>query len=112
VLRHAGGPALTRSEAEARLLSLIRTARLPAPSTNARLHGLEVDFLWPEQRLVVEVDGFTFHGDRAAFERDRERDATLVASGFRVIRVTWRQLVDQPLVVVARIASALAASPT
>jgi very-short-patch-repair endonuclease len=94
------------------LLRLIRDARLPAPETNAYLHHLEVDFLWPQQRLVVEVDGFAYHSDRAAFERDRERDAALVAAGFRVIRVTWRQLVDQPLVVVARIASALVASQT
>jgi very-short-patch-repair endonuclease/predicted transcriptional regulator of viral defense system len=112
VLRQAGGPALTRSEAEQLLLRLIRDARLPAPETNAYLHHLEVDFLWPQQRLVVEVDGFAYHSDRAAFERDRERDAALVAAGFRVIRVTWRQLVDQPLVVVARIASALVASQT
>jgi very-short-patch-repair endonuclease len=111
-LRQAGGPALTRSEAEQRLLRLIRDAGLPAPETNTYLHGLEVDFLWPRQRLVVEVDGFAFHSDRAAFERDRARDAALVAAGFRVIRVTWRQLVDQPLLVVARIAGALVASQT
>lgn len=112
VLRLAGGPALTRSEAEQLLLKLLRDARLPAPETNAHLHGLEVDFLWPQPRLVVEVDGFAFHSDRAAFERDRERDAALVAAGYRVIRVTWRQLVDQPLVVVVRISSALVASET
>jgi very-short-patch-repair endonuclease len=69
---------------------------------------LEVDFLWPAQRLVVEVDGFRFHSSRATFERDRERDAVLAASGYTVVRVTWRQLVDEPEAVVARIAAALA----
>jgi len=52
-------PALTRSPPERRLLTMIRKARLPEPRTNARLHGWEVDFLWPEQRLVVEVDALS-----------------------------------------------------
>jgi very-short-patch-repair endonuclease len=104
-----GGPAMTRSEAERRLLRLIRAADLPRPHVNARLGKYEVDFLWREQRLVVEVDSFRFHSPRARFERDRERDATLAAAGYTVIRVTWRQLVDTPEAVVARIAAALAA---
>jgi very-short-patch-repair endonuclease len=111
VLTRAGGPALTRSEAEARLLALIRDAHLPAPATNIPLNGFEVDFLWPNRRLVAEVDGFAFHGDRRAFERDRARDAALVAAGHRVIRVTWRQLDQEPLSVVATLAGALAVGP-
>jgi very-short-patch-repair endonuclease len=103
------GTGYTRSRAERLLVKLIRQAQLPIPRTNVRLHGLEVDALWPEYRLVVEVDSFRFHGDRAAFERDRARDAKLVAAGYRVIRVTWRQLTEQPLTVVARIARALGA---
>ena len=46
-------PALTRSEAEERFLSLIRLAQLPAPEVNVRVDGFEVDFLWREQGLVV-----------------------------------------------------------
>jgi very-short-patch-repair endonuclease len=75
---------------------------------NAKLAGFEVDFVWPDQKLVVEVDGYRFHSSRAAFERDRRRDARLGDLDFRVIRVTWRQLVDEPHAVVARIAAALA----
>jgi very-short-patch-repair endonuclease len=101
-------PAFTRSEAERRLLALVRAANLPAPRTNARLGRYEVDFLWPEHRLVVEVDGFAFHASRAAFERDRARDAELTARGYRVVRVTWRQLQAEPHAVVARLAAALA----
>ena len=100
-------PALTRSEAEERLLALIRAAELPAPAVNVSVAGQEVDFLWPDRRLVVEVDGFAFHSHRAAFERDRKRDAVLAALGYRVIRVTWRQIVASPEAVVARIAGAL-----
>ena len=108
VLDQERGPALTRSQAEERLLHLIRAAKLPGPSVNAKLAGFEVDFVWPDQKLVVEVDGYRFHSSRAAFERDRRRDARLGDLDFRVIRVTWRQLVDEPHAVVARIAAALA----
>ena len=109
VLGRDGDAAITRSEAEERLLALLRASRLPAPLTNQRATGCEVDFLWPEQRFIVEVDGFAFHGSRAAFERDRRRDADLQGAGYRVMRVTWRQLVDEPEATLVRIAQALVA---
>ena len=104
-----GGSAavLTRSEAEERFLALVRKAQLPAPDVNVGLAGYEVDFLWREERLIVEVDGFAFHSSRAAFERDRLRDAELQAQGFRIIRVTWRQIVDHPEAMLVRIARTL-----
>jgi very-short-patch-repair endonuclease/predicted transcriptional regulator of viral defense system len=108
VLALERGPALTRSEAERRLLALIRAAGLPAPEHNVRILGSEVDMAWREERLVVEVDGFRFHSARDAFERDRLRDARLVAAGFRVLRVTWRRLTAAPYAVVADLAQALA----
>jgi very-short-patch-repair endonuclease len=108
LLDREGDPKLTRSEAEERTLALVRAARLPRPRVNARVGGLEVDLLWREQRLVVEVDGYAYHSSRTAFERDRLRDAELGAAGFRVMRLTWRVLVDEPEAVVARLASALA----
>lgn len=111
LLDRLGGPRLTRSEAEARLLALLRRSRLPLPSTNVRVARYEVDMLWSSRRLVVEVDGFAFHGTRAAFERDRVRDADLQALGLRVVRITWRQIVDEPEATVARIAGMLATSP-
>ena len=74
ILIDTGKPrALTRSEAEERLLFLLRKAKLPAPDVNVRLEGFEVDFLWRDAGLVVEVDGYAFHSDRAAFEDDRRR---------------------------------------
>ncbi len=99
----------TRSEAERRLRTLCRNAHLPGPQANIHLHGWEVDLLWPAQRLVVETDGFAAHGHRAAFERDRRKQAELVAHGYRVIRLTWRQLCEEPLAVVAILAGALSA---
>jgi very-short-patch-repair endonuclease len=103
----AGGPRITRSEAERRLLGLVARAGLPPPQTNVKLHGYRVDFVWPEHRLIIEVDGFQFHGHRRAFEQDRMRDQVLIARGYRVIRITWRQLTGEPLAVLARIAQAL-----
>jgi very-short-patch-repair endonuclease len=102
------GPSLTRSEAERRMLQLLRAAELPQSLLNAKAGRYEVDFLWPEQRVVLEVDGYAYHSNRRAFERDRRRDATLAASGYTVLRVTWRQLVEAPEAVVARLAATLA----
>ncbi len=64
--------------------------------------GYEVDFSYPDG-LVVEADGFEFHRDRDAFERDRRRDADLVAAGWRVMRITWRQFRDDPDATLRRI---------
>lgn len=82
----------SRSELERLLLDLCRSHGLPLPSLNVVLHGIEVDAYWPEAGLVVELDGYEWHRTRAAFERDRERDARLAAAGLRVLRFSWRQL--------------------
>jgi very-short-patch-repair endonuclease len=100
-------PTITRSVAEDRFLALIRSAGLPMPEVNVRVHGYEVDFLWRDQGLVVEVDGFQFHSTRDAFERDRQRDAELHAAGLRVQRVTWRQVVETPYATLANVVRAL-----
>ena len=100
-------PRLTRSQRERLLLKLIDQAQLPKPITNIKLHGYLVDVLWPHQRLLVEFDGWQGHGHRLAFESDRKRDQILVAGGYRVLRITDRQLLEEPLAVVARIAQAL-----
>lgn len=97
----------TRSEAEERFLDLVRTARLEEPETNARVGRYEVDFVWRTERLAVEIDGYSFHASRRAFERDRLRGQELTALGYRMIRVTWRQMVDEPLRLVAQLAQAL-----
>lgn len=107
LLDRQAGPSLTRSQAEERFLALVRQAGFPHPEVNVRLGGHLVDFLWRDERLVVEVDGYRFHSSRAAFERDRLRDAALEEAGLWVIRVTWRQLTEQPYALVARLARVL-----
>jgi very-short-patch-repair endonuclease len=104
-------PRLTRSERERLLLELVDAAQLPRPLTNVHRHGYLLDIYWPEHGLVVEFDGWGAHGHRLAFEADRRRDQVLVAAGLRVIRVTDRQLLDEPVAVAVRIAQALRAGP-
>jgi very-short-patch-repair endonuclease len=101
-------PKLTRSRLERRMLALIRAARLPTPATNTKVCDWEVDLVWHPRRLVVELDSYGFHSTRAAFERDRRKDQELQATGWRVIRFTWRQITDEPEAVIAALATALA----
>jgi very-short-patch-repair endonuclease len=89
-------PDRTRTELESRLLSLCRRHRLPKPEVNARLERFVVDFLWREQRLIVEADGWESHRTRSAFEADRARDARLKVLGYEVLRFTWRQITSDP----------------
>lgn len=102
------GRTYTRSRAERLVRQLVLDAELPKPLVNVGLNGFTVDFLWPGQRLILEVDGRDTHGDPLAFEEDRRRDQIQAAAGYTVIRVTWRQLVEQPMAVLARLAQALA----
>ena len=107
LLDSTSAPALTRSEAEERFLALIRKAQLPSPEVNAELEGYEVDFLWRAERLVAEIDGRAFHSSDRSFEKDRLRDATLLSAGVRVMRVTWRQIVQEPEALLVRLTRAL-----
>ena len=100
-------PLVTRSEAERRLLAVVRRAGLRLPRTNVRVAGWEVDAVWDAERLVVEVDGYEYHGTRGSFERDRRKDAELMLAGYRVVRVTWHRLTREPSQVVALLEGAL-----
>lgn len=85
-------PEMTKSKLEERFLSLIGRHNLRRPKVNAQIEGYEVDFVWPEAKLIVETDGFAAHGTRQAFENDRLRDRRLSRGGFRTIRLTPRSL--------------------
>lgn len=100
-------PSLLRSETERLFRSLVREAGLPEPEANAKIGEVEVDFLWSQHRLVVEVDGAAYHATSDRFETDRRRDRALVAAGCRVIRVTWRQIKHERLKLAVQIAQAL-----
>jgi len=96
-------PAFTRSELERRFLELVKGAGLPSPSMNASIAGHEVDALWLEEGLVVELDGYESHRTRAAFERDRRRDEELLLAGLRVIRLTAWRIAQGPQLVTERL---------
>lgn len=86
----------TRSELEHLFLRLCRRHRLPPPEVNVRIGSVLVDFLWRDQMLVVETDGYRYHRGRAAFEDDRDRDLRLRALGYEVIRLSYRQVTEEP----------------
>jgi len=94
-LRTAAPPTHTRSDLEVRFIAFLTSRRFPTPQTNVLIEGIEVDAAWPHHRLIVELDGYSFHHTRAAFEADRRRDRKLAAAGWTVVRVTWRDL-DEP----------------
>jgi very-short-patch-repair endonuclease len=107
ILGRPGGASLTRSGGERAMLRLIRDAHLPTPRTNYPVAGFSADFCWPDERLIVEVDGYPFHSSRAAIERDHRRDVVHREAGYEVIRFTARQLEEAPLYIVSVIARAL-----
>jgi len=104
-----------RSVFEARILPALLEMGLPQPACNAPLlvegERFTVDFLWAEQRLVVETDGSASHENPVAFQRDRRRDQILVAAGFRVQRITWDQFRHERSEVLARITRAFSRPP-
>ena len=106
LLGYTTGP--TRSEFEAAFLRFCRRYGLPTPHTLAVVAGYEVDALFAQQRVVVELDGWQYHNDRTAFGSDRERDAALLAVGYRTVRITWDRLRDEPAREAARLRTILA----
>ena len=106
---------ITRGTFEERFLEFARARHLPRPATNVTFFAgdqwIEADCVWRSQRLMLELDDHTTHRTRYAYERDRARDRALVAAGWRVIRLTWRQLRDEPEAVVADLRASLARPP-
>ncbi len=86
----------TRSEFERLFLKFLKRYGLPTPQVNVRVAGRERDFVFERERVIVELDGYQTHGTKASFERDRERDAALLAAGYVTIRITWGRLKSDP----------------
>ena len=86
---------------ERRFLRICRAAGVAEPQANRWIavpdgHGFDVDFCWPEQRLIVEIDSRLFHTTARAFENDPHRDRLLMLAGWRVARFTERDLRERP----------------
>jgi very-short-patch-repair endonuclease len=97
----------TRSELELMFLELVQRHGLPEPEVNVRVGRFLVDFLWREQRLIVETDGERFHRGALATEKDLLRDARLRALGFEILRLSHRQIVDEPSRTIASVQAKL-----
>jgi very-short-patch-repair endonuclease len=91
------------------LLALLDAGDLPRPTINRLSDDGELDAIWHEQRLIVECDGFAAHGTRKAFEEDRAKDRALQVAGWRVVRVTWRQLTTDGELIARQLRALLAA---
>jgi very-short-patch-repair endonuclease len=109
--KHAGTLAAprdrSRSELERDFKRLCERHEIERPQNNAKIEGMEVDFVWPERGVVVELDGWRYHRTRHAFETDRERDAVLATGGWRVLRFSYRQVTERPATVARTLKAAL-----
>lgn len=101
------GMTSTRSDVEAMVLQLCLDHALPRPAVNRYDNGVEVDFRWPRERLIVEVDGWAYHRGRTAFVADRARDRRALAAGWRVARFAAAEVLRAPGDVVAELARLL-----
>jgi very-short-patch-repair endonuclease len=105
----AGG---ARSEAERRLHALLRSAGIVGWIADHRVvlptwGPAVVDLVFADRRLAIEVDGWAYHRDLAAFRRDPQRQNALVLAGWTVLRVTWHDVVGDPDSVLTTIRGAL-----
>jgi very-short-patch-repair endonuclease len=87
---------LSDEELEVLFRPLALKAGLPLPETKQIVNGFEVDFYWPDLKLVVETDGLRYHRTPAAQARDALRDQTHTAAGYARLRFTHHQIKYEP----------------
>jgi very-short-patch-repair endonuclease len=93
---HRPGSTRTKSPLEELFIALCDRYQLPRPEVNVHVEGYECDFVWREQRLIVETDGGAAHGTTRAKRRDPVRDADLMIAGWRVWRLPYEQVFREP----------------
>jgi hypothetical protein len=87
-----GEPPRANSDWERDFLDFCDDQGLPRPELNVIVEGYEVDALWRDKKLIVELDSWSNHRDRAAFENDRRKYGALQLAGYIVLPITWRRL--------------------
>ena len=97
-----------RSRAERALRQWVKAAALPSPVFNAQVGPWKVDALWPEHRLAVEINGHAAHSSPWAHDRDHRKEQFLQSQGLTTRRFTALQAIDEPALLIAGIAMALA----
>jgi hypothetical protein len=98
-------PPNVRNEFEREVFDACDAAGIPRPQVNVTVEGNEVDLAWG--RVLVELDSWTYHGTRAAFERDRARDVALRLKGYIPLRFTWRQATGDVGALIAAVRAAM-----
>jgi very-short-patch-repair endonuclease len=86
----------TESDLERDFLAICRRHGIPEPECNVPIGPYRVDFLWRDQRLVVETDGYRYHRGRQAMRDDNDRDLELELRGLRVTRIDDSRIDDDP----------------
>ena len=105
---HEPGTTRTLSELEERFLAFCEKHGFPRPEVNVSIEGYLCDFVWREQRVIVETDGQRAHGTRGARRRDPVKDADLQIAGWRVVRVTSERLFGEEQAVAEQLRQLLA----
>jgi very-short-patch-repair endonuclease len=107
---------ITRNDLEEAFLALVDHFRLARPRMNAHLavreRFYEIDCLWEDRRVAIELDGGAAHKTTKAFHDDRERDRILTAEGFTTARITWDHIRDTPEEVAADLRRILTPYPS
>lgn len=98
----------TRSAFEDTFPSFCERYGLPTPQMNAVVCGYEVDALFAQEKVIVELDGWSFHSSRTSFETDRGKDADTLAAGYATLRITWARYQQAPDQEAARLHTILA----
>ena len=106
------GPEPTRSHLERLFLRLCRDHAIPKPEVNVPVGPYIVDFLWRDERLIAETDGYRYHWGQSAFEADLARINDLKRRGFEVLRFSYREVSEQPLATVASLQAHLHGHPS
>jgi hypothetical protein len=91
-----GEARVTLSKLERRFLTLLSDAALPLPTTNRPAGGRRVDCRWPDHRLTVELDSYTYHSSRHAWEQDRRRERAAYAREDQYRRYTYGDVFEEP----------------
>jgi very-short-patch-repair endonuclease len=99
----------TRSAAERLFAQMLNQAGITGWKPNQMVAGYEVDFLFRDAKLAVEVDGFAFHSDPEAFNRDRKKQNAIALAGYQILRFTWIDLTEYPERVIAEVKRAIRA---
>ena len=88
---YLSGSAGTRSDLEDAFLALLHTAEFPEPLVNTIVGGEEADCFWPDDGLIVEVDG-PAHRRPTAKRDDTRKEAIWLAAGHEILRFTAVQI--------------------